>query len=92
MASPRIGNRFTFPGFSPAGRLGFQLAGIKHATKRAGAPEEEHTIDRGEASILFGWWSKEPGLAEFLRNRWKQAWESEVASCGEGSRISSCSR
>ena len=40
---------------------GSQLAGIKHATKRAGAPEEEHTADRGEASIRFGWWSKEPG-------------------------------
>ena len=38
-----------------------QLAGIKRATKHAGAPGEEHTVDRGEASILFGWWSKESG-------------------------------
>jgi hypothetical protein len=39
----------------------------------------------------FGWWSK-AGVSRVLRNRLKQAWESEVASCGEGSRISSCSR
>lgn len=61
MASPRIGNRFTFAGFSAAGRLGFQLAGIKHATKRAGAPEEERTVDRGEASILLDGGAKSRG-------------------------------
>lgn len=92
MASPRIGNRFTFPGFSPAGRLGFQLAGIKHATKHAGAPEGEHTVDRGEAVDPVWMVEQRAGVSRVLRNRLKQAWESEVASCGEGSRISSCSR